>query len=272
MSIKFKEIFEFHDSDQYKVHLASWNGESHPLDVFARDRDEWHDWNRWRDSRDDYNRLYVLSLIDYYSEKNTWLFGGIFLITGSSNQNRSLSYEIQLTDKMKDFIGRLKISFVRPGRARVIKLESYIEKFEVKEILRQEYSGQNFPGYENICHPYLNLEVLYQTEEPEWKSALSSVKGIYLIRDKNSGKCYIGSAYGESGIWGRWSEYIATGHGWSEGMLELYNDKGIEYMRKNLIFSILEIHSFYKDDSKVIDRESYWKTVLGTRENGLNRN
>ncbi|MGJ4789533.1 GIY-YIG nuclease family protein [Leptospira koniambonensis] len=272
MNISFNELFPFNDSNSYKVHLASWNGTDHPLDVFARSESEWEDWNKWRDSRDDYNRDFVFSLIEYYVESDTWLFGGIYKIIGSTNVNRSLSYDIQLTDKLKNFIGRLKITFKRPGRARVIKLETYIDSFEIKEILREKFDGTMFPGYENICLTYKNLESAVKNERADWKSSLSSVKGIYLIRDKNTGKCYVGSAYGENGIWKRWSDYIYTGHGWNEGLLELFNAEGIGYLKENFIFSILEFHPIFTDDTKIIQRESHWKAILGTRENGYNLN
>ncbi len=272
MNIKFNEILILNECEKYKVHLASWNGIDYPLDVFSRNKAEWEDWNKWRDSRDDYNRDFVFSLIEFHHESDTWLFGGIYKILGSSNENRSLSYDIELTDTFKSLIGRLKLSFKRPGRARVIKLESYIDSFEIKEILSEEFNGNNFPGFENICIPFKNLEVAIKNEKPDWKASLSSVKGVYLIRDRITGKCYIGSAYGEYGIWKRWSDYIQSGHGWNEGLQQLFNEKGFDYIKENFIFSILEFHALFTEDYKIIDRESHWKAVLGTREFGFNLN
>lgn len=46
------------------LHLACWNGEEHPLDVFVSDRSEWDGWNTWRGGRDDFHRGYVFALID----------------------------------------------------------------------------------------------------------------------------------------------------------------------------------------------------------------
>ena len=39
--IKIDEVLNFPDEKRYKVHLANWNGESHPLDVFVKSKDEW---------------------------------------------------------------------------------------------------------------------------------------------------------------------------------------------------------------------------------------
>ncbi|WP_189654688.1 GIY-YIG nuclease family protein [Paracoccus mutanolyticus] len=46
---------------------------------------------------------------------------------------------------------------------------------------------------------------------PDWKAALESIKGIYLITDTRTGKRYVGSAYGDQGIWSRWCAYAASG-------------------------------------------------------------
>lgn len=50
-------------------------------------------------------------------------------------------------------------------------------------------------------------------EKDNWKTALQNQKGVYLLTDKSNGKMYVGSAYGENMILGRWIAYIATGHG-----------------------------------------------------------
>lgn len=75
----------------------------------------------------------------------------------------------------------------------------------------------------------------------EWKNKLSAIGGVYLITDTKTGKHYVGSASGEKGIWGRWSEYIHTKHGDNKRLRKLiYADA--EYC-KNFQFSILEVFS-----------------------------
>jgi hypothetical protein len=93
---------------------------------------------------------------------------------------------------------------------------------------------------------------------------LSSVNGIYHICDQATGKSYVGSAYGEKGIFGRWSEYAHNGHG---GNKEL---KGLDQTKFE--FSILEIIPSTSSVDEVIQRENRWKERLKTREFGLNSN
>lgn len=61
-------------------------------------------------------------------------------------------------------------------------------------------------------------------------------------------------------LWGRWKEYIANGNG---GNIEL----------KNLDFrySILEIYKSTTDDDAILERESWWKELLMTRQFGYNK-
>ena len=97
-----------------------------------------------------------------------------------------------------------------------------------------------------------------------WVKALSSVNGVYLIKDQKSGKLYIGSAYGDKGIYGRWSAYAKNGHGGNQELMGLDPD--------NFKFSILEIVPATTTAQGVIDCENLWKEKLGTRLFGLNKN
>ena len=76
-------------------------------------------------------------------------------------------------------------------------------------------------GYENIDLSFDKLETIIRNERPDWKAALQSIKGIYLITDRISGGRYVGAAYGDVGVWSRWCDYVATGHGGNAGLLAL---------------------------------------------------
>ena len=114
---------------------------------------------------------------------------------------------------------------------------------------------------------------MVQNDRPDWNAALESVKGIYLITDIASERRYVGSAYGDQGIWSRWCSYIASGHGGNAELRALASDPSLEYCRKSFRFSLLEYRSSRTADDIIIGRESFWKRVLITRgEQGLNRN
>ena len=117
------------------------------------------------------------------------------------------------------------------------------------------------------------METIIQNEPPDWQGALENAKGIYLITDTHTEQKYIGAAYGENGIWSRWSNYIDTLHGGNIGLRELIENEDRAYCRMHLRFALLEYRWSMTPDDVILAREKHWKTVLRTRESdGLNRN
>ena len=90
---------------------------------------------------------------------------------------------------------------------------------------------------------------------------MKNQKGVYLITDESNGKRYVGAAYGNDMILGRWRNYINNGHGGYKKLKEL----DFEYIKQNFRYSILEIFKSTTDDETIIERESWWKDVLMTR-------
>jgi len=142
---------------------------------------------------------------------------------------------------------------------------------EVLEILRKTFTVKEFPGYENVLVDFDLLKFIIDRGEPVWKTALSSVKGVYIVTDKNTGKIYVGSAYGKNSFWSRWSLYIKNGHGGNKELEAIIREKGLEYA-SNFQFAILEVRSKITDDEIIIKRETHWKNVLKSREFGYNEN
>ncbi|HRK21810.1 MAG TPA: GIY-YIG nuclease family protein [Fimbriimonadaceae bacterium] len=270
--ILVQDVVRIHEPSQFKLHLACWNGSVQPLDVFVTDREEWHNWNRWRSNKDEFNRQYIFSLIDFYPEKHRWLFGGIYEVLARGTTNQSHSYQIRSVDEFEPLVGRLKIAIVRPGRNRTFLLEKLFHRMEVTEILPDVYSGEAFPGYDNVDIPFSALETIFRTQRLDWKAALEFAKGVYLITDRSNGKRYVGSAYGTTGIWSRWQCYIFTGHGFNNELTKLISEVGIEHAKQHFQFALLEHRTMKTDDDTIIKREVHWKKVLMSRQFGFNKN
>jgi len=90
---------------------------------------------------------------------------------------------------------------------------------------------------------------------------LSSVKGVYLLVCKETGKQYVGSAKGEESLWARFEDYWRTGHG---GNLELKSRGRRQYQA-----TVLEV---VNSDEGIEGIESAWKSKLMSRKFGLNGN
>jgi hypothetical protein len=273
MHILLHQVLPIAHPEHFKLHLACWNGRDQPLDVFVRDRSEWDGWNKWRGVRDDFSREYIFSLIDFYPEKDRWLFGGAYRVLSRRSVDRAASYDIEMIEDSMALIGRLKVQLKRPGRAKAVNFENHYKNLVVAEIAPAPYSGEAFPGYEHIDVGFQMLETIFAVQRPDWKGALQNVKGVYLITDKSNGKRYVGSAYGDTGIWSRWACYMQTGHGYNDELTKLIHKGGIEHAREHFKFALLEYRPMKTDDNAVIEREQYWKKVLLTRgDYGYNHN
>jgi len=257
MPILLNDIWPITKPSDYKIHFARWNKYDQPLDVWTRDRQEWQNWQEYWPSRNDFNRPLIFSLIQFYYETDILLFGGVFRVLARHQK----SYEVELTDTLGEFIGRLKLRSPYRERQTRVKFEDHYPSFEVQEILREPYSGQAFPGYDDIDLSFAELEALVRNGRPDWRAALESVKGIYLITDIKTGRRYVGSAYGDQGIWSRWSAYVASGHGGNVELRSLVSDPNLTYCRGNFRFALLEHRAARMPDELIIAREAFWKRI-----------
>lgn len=143
----------------------------------------------------------------------------------------------------------------------------------VLELLAQGRQLPPFVDYLEFSLSFPQLRALFKNSEAhaDWRSSLRAVAGVYLILAQPSGELYVGSAYGVEGIWGRWAQYAATGHGDNKLLMGLIKNSAEPYP-EHLRFSILQIlpKSFTRDE--VIQREMLFKQKLGSRAHGLNAN
>lgn len=271
--ILLPQILPIENPNQYKLHLACNNQEDEPLDVFVRDRREWDGWNAWRSSRDDFSRDFIFALIDFYPERDRWLFGGAYhVISRKQGVSHGPGYKIELLKESEPLVGRLKVALKRPGRSKAFNFENYYKDVVVAEVLPCPYTGEPFCGYENINVRFSMLETIVSSQRQDWRLALQHAKGVYLITDGNTGKGYVGAAYGGTGIWSRWMCYINTGHGYNDELTHIIDTHTREYARHNFSFALLEYFTPKTDDIVVQEREKFWKDVLLTRDFGYNRN
>jgi len=131
-----------------------------------------------------------------------------YFMAADNNTNARIWYELEEMPQYKFLRGRLIVQWVST-RGWV-----QIKDIEVFELLPPG-DEISFPGYQDVVLTWKQLKTIFATPRThrDWKTALSATAGIYRIVDHSSGKIYIGAAYGVDGLWGRWSDYAATGHG-----------------------------------------------------------
>lgn len=122
-----------------------------------------------------------------------------------------------------------------------------------------------FPGFDRLVLSHTRLKaVMQESRYASWRTALSSVVGIYLITDDRDGRQYVGKADGLENIRQRWAAYATNGHG---GNVELRNLDPVSFR-----FSLLRVFDPATPTREIDAAESHFKDALGTRRHGLNRN
>jgi hypothetical protein len=118
-----------------------------------------------------------------------------------------LWFDLSLTGFYAHWKGKLIVGW--PGPERVWSRRADRNEFPVVAVLEESALDAAMPEWEEIQLSWEQLRVL----PTRWKLAFSQWRGIYYIIDTSDGKGYVGSAYGETNILGRWLNYAARGHG-----------------------------------------------------------
>lgn len=279
--IKLVDLLQIAESDytNYKLHLAIGRDDKRePYNTFLIDG--FKEWQECQTQKN-WTRKYIISLI-YYG-KNLWLYGGVYEVLPkkpvpiTNGDWHGWKYETKLLDIQADLIGRVLFYFKKEFRASYPTLELKATNgmsprdIYVSSILDKKVAITDFLGFDHVNIDHETLRLIVNDNILSWKSALSNVKGIYLIMDEVTGKQYVGSAYGDECIWQRWAEYAKNGHGGNVELKELLRENGEDY-KFNFKYSVLEICNMSLGNDYIISRENHWKQVLMTREFGLNRN
>lgn len=266
------KIFDLLDIDpkKTKVHLAGYNGIDNPLDIWMNDERKFQKWQEHQKIKN-FEREYIVSLIEMPG-KSLWLFVGAYksISVKESKDQKTYFYETKLTPISKELQGRLVIKYDRNGRNSFRNGEGLVDSTSLYEVRAEKLVFAEFENYKKVKLTRGNLEILFQHHHPAWKAALSSVKGVYLISDSESGNLYVGSAYGENGIWQRWEEYAKSYHGDNKEFKKLFKEKkGAAF--NAFTYSILETFDVNASKNEVISSEEEWKRRLLSVEFGFNQ-
>ena len=182
-------------------------------------------------------------------------------------QGELVFFDLQHIDLLKEFEGKLTIDWGHSTRMWHQKGTT-----EKPIVSIQEDQRKVFSGFENLILTYDELKEIVDnpTVYESWHTALSSINAVYLIVDKKSGKQYVGSAYGENGLLGRWAYYVNSLHGNNKKLKELicaYPERYHQFQ-----FSILQMLPKTVTNDEIIQIENLYKKKLLTISFGLNDN
>lgn len=195
-------------------------------------------------------------------------FIGVFKIENKRETTDNLLwYDMSEVDGFDDLKERVLIRWEN-GRA----WHQWIRnEMDVQEIL-PGLNYKRFTDYYDLILTFSELHEIVEYGYTDWKIALSAIKAVYLITDNHTGKLYVGSAYGDEGLWGRWREYVQTGgHGGNKSLRALMTEDS-DYAAKYFQFSILILLNKSVTADESIAKETLFKRKLGSIAFGLNNN
>ena len=270
MNIKLNDILNFSE-DELKNTKIKFNlmfgGNWNPIEIFKNNDKktllEGQYWNYSKNKifKEGQNTIGFIRIKD-----NLWLLFHIGKVTKDLNIFNGVGYEYEELSKYEKYFGRVIVKYKNTSQNLSRNALPLIEECEVYQVLPDIFDNDIFPGYDNIKLSWSELSRILDKES--WKTALQNQKGVYLITDSSNGKMYVGSAYGENMLLGRWKNYVTNGHGGNTEFKEL----SFEYIKQYFTYSILEIFKSTIEDQIIINRESWWKEILQTRSFGYNKN
>jgi hypothetical protein len=170
-------------------------------------------------------------------------------------------FDLAVSDHLEDLRNRLVIGWKSPRTWRLNGPTA--AGYPVLEIADVE--PVPFPGFDRLILNHAQLQaVVREYRYASWRTALSSVVGIYLITDTTDGRQYVGKADGAENIRQRWTAYATNGNG---GNVELRNLDPTTFR-----FSLLRVFDPATPTRVIDETESHFKQALDTRKHGLTRN
>ena len=266
MTILINDILNLKNLENTKIRFVQDNQTVDPIDLFKNDRKELLNWLFWNYGKKKQFKVGQTAIGFVKIEKDKWLLFDISKINNDLNIFDGVGYEYEQIKQFEKYFGRVVIEYKNKVQTLCRKADSVIRDCKVLEILDDVYDDNIFPGYENVNKSWKELQNLLN--KGTWKTALENQKGIYLITDKSNGKMYVGSAYGDNMIYGRWSTYIKNGHGGNAELKTL----DFSHIKDNFYYSILDIYKSTTLDEIILKRETWWKKTLQSRGFGYNRN
>lgn len=178
-----------------------------------------------------------------------------------SNDGALRTFDLSVSEHLADLRNRLVIGWRSPRTWRLNGPTA--ASYPVMEIA--DAQPVPFPGFDRLVLERAQLQaVMREHRYAAWRTALSSVVGVYLITDTSDGRQYVGKADGAESIHQRWSTYAANGHGGNEGL------RGLDPV--SFRYSILRVFDPATPTHVIYAAESHFKHALDTRKHGLNRN
>jgi len=172
-----------------------------------------------------------------------------------ANGGSRTKFKLEPFEKMEEYVGRILIK--TPNGRTYVRLAENLNAY-VLAMFEQNQLSPPVPNWREFIVTAQEVRAL----PSDWAASLREWRGIYLIVDQSDGERYVGSAYGDENLWGRWRAHVSGDRGVT---VELQKRDPNDFR-----FSILERVSPDMTINDIVPIENNWKARLDTTANGLN--
>jgi hypothetical protein len=165
-------------------------------------------------------------------------------------------FDLVRMDALADLEGRLRVAAPDAPRPYIRKGENLT--LRVLSIAEEGYADRPLADWRILTMTKAEIIVL----PPRWSNTLAQWRGIYLIVDESDGARYVGSAYGNENLLGRWREHVRNKYGVTAELRRRET--------RHFRFSILQRVSPDMQVDEIVAIENGWKLRLHTIAHGLN--
>ncbi|MBY5987572.1 GIY-YIG nuclease family protein [Roseovarius atlanticus] len=175
--------------------------------------------------------------------------------TNIARRDQQEVFQLRLEDSMQSLRGRIIVG--SPGGRNYVRIAANTP-LEIVAISDSHQLVAPPPGWREFLVTGAFLRAL----PTAWADLLRQWRGIYLITDQADGARYVGSAYGNDNLLGRWQTHVRRERGVTA---ELRHRDPLNFQ-----FSILERVSPDAPVEEVTSLEQNWMRRLDTKQHGLN--
>ncbi|WP_127104788.1 GIY-YIG nuclease family protein [Pararhodobacter zhoushanensis] len=175
--------------------------------------------------------------------------------TTAGDQLGRACFDLVPMSELAELKGRLVVR--DPGSRAYMRLAE-TTPLEILEIARSPDLSPPMPDWRDLTLHTPTLRIL----PTRWAEQLRQWRGIYLIVDETDGARYVGAAYGEENLLGRWRAHVAH----EIGVTAKLSRRNPASFR----FSILDLLSPAATIDEVTRAEQQWMVRLHSRQYGLN--
>lgn len=146
--------------DKTKIRFHTYSGGNDPMEVYKENPDKLNtNWLLYYSGNKRFFHENMIAMCMLRIGEDTWLLTTIKKITKELDVTENIGYEAEEIISYKKFYSRLVVKYHNNSRSMYRWYKNVMDELEVLEILNDQFTGEDFPGYENVQLSWKQLKI-----------------------------------------------------------------------------------------------------------------